>query len=309
MTARMHLSDPYSQPGGSPADRADVARVIAVLTSVVLCVVGSLWGSGVFGGPSVEDQAGGALAGDATLLAPAGPAFFIWSVIYLGLLVYAGWQALPAQRSAPRHRAIGWWAAGSMLLNAAWLLVVRAGWLWLSVLVIGVLAVVLGIILRRCTDQRPIGIADGVIVDGTFGMYLGWVSVATCANVTAALKTVGVDPDPALAQLAAVVVLAVAAALALVLARVGRGNLGVGLAMAWGLGWIAYGRAAGEPSSAIVAVAAILAAVVAVVAALWYSTRRRQDWVDQPDRPPHEQPSAGEKTSSSGWKPDPNAVN
>jgi hypothetical protein len=203
------------------------------------------------------------------MIAPAGPAFSIWPVIYLGLLVYACWQALPAQRGAMRHRAIGWWAAASMVLNAAWLLVVRAGWLWISVLVIGVLAVILGVILRRCTDLAPGGAADAVIVDGTFGLYLGWVSVATCANVTAALKAAGVDPGPTWTQIAAVAVLVLATVLALIFARASRGNLGVALAMGWGLGWIAFGRVAGEPRSTAVAVVAAVAALVALAAAVW----------------------------------------
>ena len=245
-----------------------------MVVSALLAEFGSLWGSGIFGGQGVQDQAGGALSATATMIAPAGPAFSIWPVIYLGLLVYAGWQALPAQRVAPRHRAIGWWAAASMLLNAAWLLVVRAGWLWVSVLVIVLLALVLGIILRRCTDLAPSGTVDAVIVDGTFGLYLGWVSVATCANVTAALKTAGLDPGPTWTWIAAVAVLVLAASLALILARVGRGNLGVGLAMAWGLGWIAYGRAAGEPRSAVVAVVAAFAALAALAVAIWFFARR-----------------------------------
>src|SRR6476469_1348768 len=33
-----------------------------------------------------------------TLLTPAGTAFSIWGVIFLSLLLYAGWQLLPAQR-------------------------------------------------------------------------------------------------------------------------------------------------------------------------------------------------------------------
>ena len=54
----------------------------------------------------------------------------------------------------------------------------------------------------------------------------------------------------------------------------GLSNLGVGLAMAWGLGWIAYGRAAGEPRSAVVAVVATFAALAALAVAIWFFARR-----------------------------------
>ena len=44
------------------------------------CILGTLVGVGVLG-TRVEESSGGALAADATLLAPASPAFSIWSVI------------------------------------------------------------------------------------------------------------------------------------------------------------------------------------------------------------------------------------
>lgn len=111
-------------PSFSPADNA---RRMGVTVAEVVCVIGTLIGVGVIGGPEVQQAAGGALAADATYIAPAGPAFSIWSVIYLGLAAYTLWQWLPSQNNA-RQRAIGWLAGGSMILNAAWLIVVRNGW-------------------------------------------------------------------------------------------------------------------------------------------------------------------------------------
>ena len=40
---------------------------------------------------------------------PAGYVFSIWGVIYLGLIAFAVFQALPSQRQNPRLRATGWW--------------------------------------------------------------------------------------------------------------------------------------------------------------------------------------------------------
>ena len=99
-------------------ERSDRLRQVAVTLAEVFCVIGTLVGVGVIG-TRVEESSGGALAADATLLAPAGPAFSIWSVIYLGLLGYTVWQWLPEQATDRRHRAIGWLAAASMVLNAA----------------------------------------------------------------------------------------------------------------------------------------------------------------------------------------------
>jgi len=245
--------------------RGDLPRLVAVSVALVLCLVGSMYGSGVFGGPAVAEAAGGALSADSTLLAPAGPAFTIWSVIYLGLAVYAVWQWLPGQRTAAVHRRIGWWVVASMLLNAGWLLVVRQGWLLASVVVIVVLALVVGTVVALLADAGPTSRLDLVVTGGTFGLYAGWVSVATCANVTAWLVDLGVDPGLDVGQWVAALVLVVAGAVGLVLALRTRGNLAVAIALAWGLSWIAYGRLADEPGSTLTGVVAGVVAVVVLV--------------------------------------------
>lgn len=246
-----------------PSDRL---RQVAVTVAEVFCVVGTLVGVGVIG-TRVEESSGGALAADATLLAPAGPAFSIWTPIYLGLLGYTVWQWLPQQAAEPRHRAIGWLVAASMVLNASWLLVTQQGWLWASVVVILALALCLGLLVRRLQEHPSYGHAETVLVDGTFGLYLGWVTVATCANVTTTLVESGVDPGGLVAEVLAVVVLAVAAGLGVLFARRLGGRWAVGVAMAWGLGWIAFGRVADEPRSLLVGLAAVVAALVVLSAA------------------------------------------
>lgn len=254
--------------------RNDRIRQLAVTVSEVLCILGTLVGVGVFG-TRVEESSGGALSAEATRIAPAGPAFSIWSIIYLGLLAYTVWQWLPANATSERARATGWLAAASMLLNAGWLLVTQPGWIWASVVVIVVLAITLGVLVARLTASPATSTAERVVVDGTFGLYLGWVAVATCANITAALVTSGVKPSAVVSDVLAIAVLAVAAGLGVLLAvRLGA-RYAVAAAMAWGLAWIAVGRVLSEPRSAATAVAAAVAAVVVVVAAIrWHSPDR-----------------------------------
>jgi hypothetical protein len=251
---------------GSVVRPADRRRQVAVTVAEVGCVLGTLVGLGVLG-TRVAESSGGALAADATLVAPAGPAFAIWTPIYLGLAGFTVYQWLPAQAFEPRHRAIGWLAAASMLLNAAWLLVTQQGWIWVSVLVMAALVGCLGLLVRRLEEHPSYGHGETVLVDGTFGLYLGWVAVAACANVTAALVASGVEPGGFAEQLLAVLVLAVAAAVGVLLARRLGGRWAVAAAMAWGLAWVAWGRLAAEPHSVLVAVAAAAATVVVLVAA------------------------------------------
>lgn len=251
----------------------DRLRQVVITASAVFMIVGTLFGIGVIG-TRVEETAGGSLSATATLVAPAVSAFSIWSVIYAGLIAYVVWQWLPANTTSTRARSIGWLAAASMVLNASWLLVTQVGWLWASVAVIGALAVVLGLLIKRLTDipadaDRPAATwAERFVVDGTFGLYLGWVSVATVANITATLVDSGVDPGVPVSEYLAVVVLAVAAVLGAILARSFGGRFAVAAAMAWGLGWIAVGRLTDAPASTITGVAAAAAATAVVAAAL-----------------------------------------
>ncbi len=237
-------------------------------------MVGTLYGVGVLG-TRVEESSGGALAADATRLAPAGPAFSIWSVIYLGLAAYTLWQWLPSQRTRQVQRRIGWLAAASMVLNASWLLVTQQGWIWASVGVIVALALVLGLLLQRMTMLGGGGTGDRILIDGTFGVYLGWVAVATCANVTAAMVADGVEPGVFVSDLVAVAVLAVVAGLGFVFAQQLGGRFAVGAAMAWGLSWIAVARVVSDPESVVTAAAAMVTAGLVLWAPVRHRARRR----------------------------------
>lgn len=251
---------------------ADLVPRIVVTVSLVICVTGSMIGVGLFGGTPIASAAGGALAPDATPLAPASTAFSVWTVIYLGLAGFTvlQWFPAPAPAAEARRRRLRLPVAGTMVLNAAWILVVQAGRLWLSVLVIAALLALLGRVFAILVRSRPNGPVERVLVDGVLGVYLGWVCVATAANVAAALAAsgfhgAGIGPD-----WWAVAVLAVVGAIGVVLAVRSGGRIAVAAAIAWGLVWIAVARWDGAPQSVPAAVAAAVAAA-AVLGAVWWA--------------------------------------
>jgi hypothetical protein len=49
--------------------------------------------------------------------------FSIRGLIYLGLIAFAVFQALPDQRENPRLRATGWWISLGGLANIAWIFI------------------------------------------------------------------------------------------------------------------------------------------------------------------------------------------
>lgn len=241
---------------------------IITFLAVVVAIVGAFFGSGAIGGGGVTESAGGWLDADATPIAPASSAFSIWSVIYLGLAVYAIWQLGRTARSSDRQRRLRPWIAASALPNAAWLGVVGLDSLLGSVAVILVLLLVLIRNLLLMMSARPSGRVESLLVDGTMGLYLGWVCVAVAANITAWLAGgVGLAGFNQW-EIATVAVITVAAVIGVALALFTRGRIAPGLAIAWGIAWIALARMEGQFEStllvwtAAIASAAVLASVV-----------------------------------------------
>jgi hypothetical protein len=244
---------------------------IVVVVSAVVAVVVSFLGSGAWIGTPIAEAAGGALSATSTLVAPAGPAFSIWSVIYTGLIAYAVWQFLPGRTA--RHDALRAPIVASMLLNPAWILVIQIGQLWLSVIVIVALLAVLVRVFVLMQQHRPEGVVDAVITDGTMGVYLGWVCVATIANISAWLVSLGFTSG---ATVWAVIVLVVAAGVGVFLAQYSGGAVAPILAIVWGLGWLAQGRLSGEVVDTTVGWTAVLAAVVIALATVGTRIRERR---------------------------------
>lgn len=251
-----------------------IARQSLIIASASFMLIAAAVGGGAFGGASVDELQGGALSAQGSYLAPAGPAFSIWSLIYLGLIAYTVWQALPARRRDPRQEAVGGWIAAAMVLNGLWLVTARYLTLWLTVIVIALLLAVLArvmIILGRFAARSTV---ERVVVDGANGLHFGWVTIATVANAAAWFTAVAPaswaeQADVwAVAVLVAVLIIGVAAAWAL-------RRIAPALATAWGLVWLAAGRLTGEPESVPTAVTALIVAAVLVAAGTVAVLRRR----------------------------------
>lgn len=245
----------------------DIARQTVIIASATFMLIAAAVGSGAFGGTSVNELQDGALSAQGSYLAPAGPAFSIWSLIYIGLIAYTVWQALPAQRSDERQRLVGWWIAGTMILNGLWLVTAQFLTLPLTVLVIALLLAALARVIILLNRHRPRTIAERIVVDGSNGLHFGWVTIATVANTSAWLTQIApaswADNADAWAVAVLVVVLVIGVASALLTKRIAPS-----LATAWGLAWLAVGRLTDEPDSTVTGIVAIIVAVLLVVAGI-----------------------------------------
>ena len=265
MTDTAPSTDPVAPPRGGPAD---TVRQVVVLVTSLLAIVAAFLGSGAAGGTPIQEAADGYLDADSTLIAPGRGAFSIWSVIYTGMLAYAIWQLLPGQRTDARHRRIGYAVAASLVLNALWIGVVQLDLLGLSLPVIAVLLAVLAWLFVQLRRMPPKNLVDTIVTDGSIGLYLGWVVVATAANATAVLAAAGFTGWGVADETWAVIVIAAAAAVGIGLAVWGRGRIAPMLSLCWGLSWVAVARLTDEPKSTTTGIAAIIAVAVVVVVTL-----------------------------------------
>lgn len=120
---------------------------------------------------------------------PAGYVFSIWGLIYLGLLGFVIYQLLPAQRDNQRLARIGYWFVMSCLANGVWILLWHYEFFALTVAVMLILLLsLIAIYLRLDIGRMRVKAAEKWLVDIPFSIYLGWITVATVANVTALLS-------------------------------------------------------------------------------------------------------------------------
>jgi hypothetical protein len=116
---------------------------------------------------------------------PAGYVFAIWGIIYIGWIAFVIYQFLPAQKESPRLRNLGYLFALSGVFNAAWLFCWHYNLFGLSVLIMfTLLGLLIAGYLKLNVGKMPVTNAEKWSVDIPFSVYLGWISVATVANVT-----------------------------------------------------------------------------------------------------------------------------
>jgi hypothetical protein len=213
---------------------------------------------------------------------PAGYVFSIWGVIYLGLILYAIYQALPAQRENPRLRATGYLFALSCLANIVWLFLWHYEQFLLTLVAMGALLLLLiAIYLRLGVGRAPVSAGERWLVQLPFSIYLGWVSVATIANVTSVLDYLswrgwGLSPE-----IWTAIMLPVGAGLAFGMAF-SRGDLAYGLVIIWAYAGIAV-KHSSTPFVATAAWIAVGLAVLAVVIGLFLSRRPGQESMAEPE--------------------------
>lgn len=197
------------------------------------------------------------------LVTPANYVFSIWSVIYLLLAAFSVWQALPWNRTDAALRSIGYLPALAGALNALWVVLWHFEVFVLTVPVMLALLVTLIGIHQKLRGVRAEGGPARWLVGLPFSVYLGWITVATIANISQMLYWAGYRGEPLGEELWTVIVLATGVAIAaLMLLR--EQDWAYALVIIWAY----FGIAAKQEE--LVAIGAALAGAIAVAALIAY---------------------------------------
>jgi hypothetical protein len=148
------------------------------------------------------------------LFVPAGFTFAIWGVIYLLLLAFVVYSLVVAFGKNEQQKAvidkIGIWFFISCIFNSTWIF----AWHYQEVLI--ALGLMLGILITLIIIYQRLNIGNISVSNSTkflfhvpFSVYLGWITVATIANVTTYLVDIDWDGSGILPELWTVIVLLV----------------------------------------------------------------------------------------------------
>jgi benzodiazapine receptor len=200
-----------------------------------------------------------------TLITPEGYVFAIWGIIYVLLGVFLVYHALPSQKDSPFQKQVDGLFILASVFNVVWLFFWQNELLPISVVIIfAFLASLIAIYLRLNIGRSNVSLKEKLCVHVPFSVYLGWITIATIANIAVTLVSVGWDGFGLSLQTWAILVLAVALIIDLAVIATRR-DIAYSLVFIWALAGIAVNQTA-NPS--IVLTAGIAIAIIAVALAI-----------------------------------------
>jgi len=129
------------------------------------------------------------------LFVPAGLTFAIWGIIYILLIMFAAYQARDLFKKekieTPFIKKTSYYFFLAGLANMSWIFAWHYQQVLLSVLIMLVLfGSLIKIYLNLEIGKEIVSRKERIFIQVPISVYLGWITVATIANVTAFLVTI-----------------------------------------------------------------------------------------------------------------------
>ena len=193
---------------------------------------------------------------------PAGYVFSIWGLIYLFQLAFIIYQALPSQKDSALQRRVAPWYLLSCVFNSAWIFLWHYQLVGASLIaMLGILVSLVAIYVLLGTGRYETTRAETWLLRVPFSLYLAWITVATVANVTTWLESIGWDGFGLSEVVWGVIILIVATLIESVMALRFRDLAYVGVIL-----WAFVGIAVKHSDTLAIAITAGLMAVVVAAA-------------------------------------------
>lgn len=269
--------------GSTIMPRPSVNRPLAQRLAVIAAVVVQI-GAGFLPRMGIGEFIGERSDAVRTLITPAGWAFAIWGPLFLLSILYAVWQALPAQRGNALLDRIAWPATVALAAQGVWSTYTQLDNLtFVSVAIILVSLAALLTVLRTVAHEPSLSPAERLFLAPAFAALAAWLTAASIVNVAASLRYHGIAGPGPTPLLAAVMVGIGALIAAAATARL-RGAPLYGLVFAYALVAI---NAAGGQRFAEVGWAALGGGVLVLAVTVWrlFDPNDRRHWFGGQGRP------------------------
>lgn len=249
-----------------------VVRYANILLFVLTVIVNSIAGSTtLIGGRDTAAISNN----NPMLITPAGYAFSIWAIIYILLGVFVVYQALPRERSRAYHKKIGWLFALSSLINIAWIFVWQFESLILSVvLIFALLLSLIAIYLRLNIGRSKVKTSERLAVHLPFSVYLGWITIASMANVAVTLTAYNWDGFGISPEIWAIIVVAVALVITMLMLGI-RKDIAYALVVIWALIGIGVNHSGNQNVLLLTEISSVLVAMGVLVTIVLTWLRRK----------------------------------
>lgn len=152
-----------------------------------------------------------------TMLTPAGYAFSIWSLIYLGLVAFSIYQLFPSQSDNARFTRIRTVYIANCAANCGWIYLWHYNYIGLSIL--AMLFILTTLVLINLNLRGIESKAEIWTTKVPFNIYFGWITTATILNASIVLVYFGVQASEIGSTILACLLIAIAVALAIIIRR------------------------------------------------------------------------------------------
>lgn len=164
-------------------------RIIPVFTLLVVLIVNFLANYLPIGGRTTGEVS----SAYPSLFTPAGFTFSIWGLIYTLLIAYVIFQLLPRNKYRPIFDRINRHFVVNCAANALWIICWHYEFITLSLILMAVILTSLIGIYRHILPGKLEGFRDHLFIKIPFSLYLGWITVATLANISVEQTVIGMD--------------------------------------------------------------------------------------------------------------------